>query len=209
MITKKLHTPSELVVHTSLRSKAPRARLGGVCFSSDVISFFTHEGDRTRNTQIDNLVLSPIELPGRERWKGFNYSWLVFIGIVLFSFNSYASIDLNAIAQIESSGCKSPCVGDSGKALGSFQLHYPLIQDFNRWNGTSYTHKDALNPITARLIASWAFDTYYPKILRRLKLEPTTDRLIACFNAGCGALKRKSLPLTTQKYLKKYKEITK
>lgn len=121
--------------------------------------------------------------------------------------SNMARIDLNAISQIESSG-NPKAVGDGGKALGQFQLHYPLIQDFNRWNGTQYPHKAALNPITARKIADWSLHTYFPKILRRMGLEPTTDRLIVCFNAGCGALKRKNLPKTTQNYLKKYKGLT-
>jgi hypothetical protein len=119
-----------------------------------------------------------------------------------------SEINLSAISQIESSG-RSSAVGDGGKALGLYQLHAGIITDFNRLNGTQYTHKSALNPITARLIASWAFDTYYPKILRRMGIRPTTDSLIVCFNAGCGALRYKNLPKTTQTYLKKYRSLTK
>ncbi len=180
---------------------------GRSCQGSRASSFFLPSSKPKTHRTIDTIIKSDVlyQAELRARIKGL----VLGLGILLLIPSSvYASIDLNAISKIESGGCKSPCYGDSGRAAGEFQLHLPLIQDFNTWNGTQYTHKDALSPITALKIASWAFDTYYPKILRRMGIKPTTDSLIVCFNAGCGALKRKSLPKTTQNYIKKYRRLT-
>lgn len=133
------------------------------------------------------------------------------VGIAAFSGITYShtainSIDLRAIAQIESSG-NPKAVGDDGNSLGLYQLSFPLIQDYNRLNKKDYTHKDALNPLISRKIALWAFQSYYPYILKAKGREVSVSALLTCFNAGCGRVDNP--PASTVKYIEKYKRLTK
>lgn len=115
-----------------------------------------------------------------------------------------ASIDLNVIASIESSG-RSSAVGDGGRSIGLYQLSDAVVKEYNSAHKTRFTHKDALNPKTAKLIASWYFEVRIPQIIRWLKLPVDNRSKIICFNAGCAALKKKApLPPITQAYLRKY-----
>lgn len=138
--------------------------------------------------------------------KFCNFRTLFVFFIILKSAPVFAdsfAINLDAIAKIESSG-NSGAIGDNGKSRGLFQLSYPVIQEYNSSHHTRYKHNDALNPLIARSIADWYFEKRIPAILHALKLPVNTRSKIVCFNAGCGALKRPSLPKITKAYLKKY-----
>lgn len=116
----------------------------------------------------------------------------------------YASeINLSAIKAIESSGC-ADAIGDGGKALGAFQIHKELVIDFNRLNRTNLKHSDVFNPKTAEKIASWAFNTYFPLVLK--KKNPTKEELLTCYNAGCGNALKKRYAIG---YISKYESILK
>lgn len=117
-------------------------------------------------------------------------------------------INLRTIAQIESSGGKF-LVGDQGAALGIYQIQSALVQDFNRVNRASLSHRDVMAREVSDRVAHWAFSKYFPIILKQLKKPATTENLLVCWNAGCGALKRKQLPKITQHYLIKYNQLSK
>lgn len=184
-------------------------RNGGINLNSKIPSFLLLEGDRTRNTQIDNLVLSPIELPGQKIWKGLHYSLVVLVLLVVFSPLCIASpeINLKAIAEIESSG-RPNVRGDNGKALGLYQLHQCVITDYNRANKTKYVHKDALNPQISHLIASWYLNKELPRLLYYYKIKVSYKTILWAYNAGIGNVVKGRLPASTQNYLKKYERLT-
>ena len=118
---------------------------------------------------------------------------------------SYPKIDLSAIQRIESQGCKSPCIGDSGKALGIFQLHAGVIKDYNRAHNTKISHRMALLSDTALIVANWYLNTKIPQYLAFYKLPDTLENRLSAYNMGIGSvLKGKS----ATSYIKKYKELT-
>ena len=114
-------------------------------------------------------------------------------------------IDLQAIAQIESSN-RPHVVGDGGKALGLFQLHAAVIQDWNQAHPRSQkAHSDALEPRHASEVADWYLHSRIPQILRSLRLPTTTESVLTCYNMGCGAVV-KGRQATA--YISKYRRLT-
>lgn len=130
--------------------------------------------------------------------------------LILFIFNlipsSFADINLQAIAQIESGGCKNPCIGDGGKALGLYQLHYGVIKDYNQAHNTRYLHQDALDSTISQKIASWYLHKRIPQLLRHFKQPINLETTLTAYNMGVGnVIKGKR----ATKYINRYKELTK
>ena len=113
-------------------------------------------------------------------------------------------IDLDRIAQIESSG-KDDAVGDNGLALGRFQIHSPVVKEYNAYTGSKLKHKDMLNGETASIVADWYLNKRIPQMLNYFKIPDTLENRIISYNAGIGTLtNEKKIPKTTSDYIKKY-----
>jgi len=116
-------------------------------------------------------------------------------------------INLKAIAQIESSG-NPLAVGDRGKALGLYQLHKCVIDDYNARHNTRFSHKTALDSVISGRIANWYLNSEIPRLLRHYGLKDTTENRLMAWNRGIGAMRsKKPVPEVTKKYFKKYKEL--
>lgn len=121
----------------------------------------------------------------------------------------HAQIDLSAIAQIESSG-RSHAVGDGGRALGLYQLHAAVIKDYNRTHKTHLSHKDALDPSKARLVADWYLNTEIPRLLRHYNLPDTVSFRIRGYNEGLRrSINGRAPSRITRAYIVKYELILK
>ena len=137
-----------------------------------------------------------------------NLTWLIFL-LVLVPQVQASEVNLDAIKHIESAGCKNPCYGDNGKAVGQFQLHKGAIEDYNRRFKASYSHSQALNPQVARKIASWYLNQEIPRLLRHYKIKDTPENRIKAWNFGAKNLaKKRKVPSSTRRYLKRYKQIS-
>lgn len=113
-------------------------------------------------------------------------------------------IDLDRIAQIESSG-KDDAVGDNGLALGRFQIHPPVVKEFNSYTGSKLKHKDMLNAEKSALVANWYLNERIPQMLNYFKIPDTLENRIISYNAGIATLtKGKKVPDITSNYIKKY-----
>lgn len=66
---------------------------------------------------------------------------------------------LDAIEQVESGGRADP-VGDSGQAVGSFQLWPVYVDDANRIAGTKYTYDDRWCPVKSREMTRIVLEHY-------------------------------------------------
>lgn len=130
---------------------------------------------------------------------------LIISILVLFSNSAFASIDLDRISAIESSN-NPDAIGDYGRSVGLYQISQGLLDDFNKRHKTDFYHVEMRSPDLAERVASWAFQTYFPATLKAMGKSVTTERLIVCWNAGCSALDRKKIPVTTRKYLKRYRQ---
>lgn len=137
----------------------------------------------------------------------------VMLALLAFGGNALAqnpSVNLEAIRFIESSNnphALNRRDHDGKGSRGLYQISEGLRLDYNRLNKTSVSSNDLFNPKTNEKIAVWAFTYYYPLLLRKVLKKPiTTENLIVCHNAGCGALRKPFLNKTTINYLKKYKQ---
>lgn len=135
---------------------------------------------------------------------------LLFIPLLLISCQPcFAEISLDKIAFIESSH-NPDALGDyhmgKPRSVGLYQISAGLLADYNKAHKTDYYHVEMRSPDQAEEVADWSFKTYFPRILKSMGKKVTEERLIVCWNAGCGALDYKRLPPTTKKYLRKYKK---
>jgi hypothetical protein len=117
-----------------------------------------------------------------------------------------ASVNFEKIQMIESS-LNPDAVGDQGRSIGIYQISKGLLQDFCRATGKDYRHVEMRSPDQAQEVAEWAFNSYFPKILKGLGKDITEQNLIVCFNAGCGVLKGK-IPKSTREYLSRYRRLS-
>lgn len=115
-------------------------------------------------------------------------------------------INLDVIAQIESSGNAS-AIGDGGKALGLYQIHPPVIIEYNRAKHVHKAHSCALEPRCATQVAEWYLGVRIPQILHWMKKPVTTQNILICWNAGCGRIANP--PAIIRNYLAKYERLTK
>jgi hypothetical protein len=105
---------------------------------------------------------------------------------------------LDAIMQVESGG-RDHAVGDSGKALGAYQIHREYWTDGTRLLGVRWPYSDAVDRTRARAVAR-AYITYYTRLGRHRACPETWARI---HNGGPQGTLHKS----TVKYWVKVKAV--
>lgn len=90
---------------------------------------------------------------------------------------------LAAIALVESGG-DPQAAGDGGRALGCLQIHHQVVQDVNRVYRLHLSHRDALDPVKARLICRLYLDHYGRRYCRLTGKVDTLDILARIWNGG-------------------------
>lgn len=114
--------------------------------------------------------------------------------------NAQASIDINRIAMIESSG-NINAIGDNGKAIGLYQLHAPVVKDYNLKHGTAYSHKQMHDKVISSKVCDWYLNVEIPRLLKHYKKAVTTDNVLTAYNIGIGAVLKGKKAV---KYINKY-----
>lgn len=129
----------------------------------------------------------------------------VMLVLLAFGGNALAqncSVNLEAIRFIESSG-RANAIGDGGKALGLFQLHAGAVCDASRFLGKKYSHKEALEPSTALILADAYLNKVIPRYLKHYGLKDTLENRLTAYNMGIGAVIKGKIATS---YIKKYKQ---
>lgn len=127
--------------------------------------------------------------------------------VIMFGCNVASAelvVDMNKIAMIESSGCKN-LVGDGGLALGCYQIHKSVVDDFNKYNPDNedfYSHNDMLNSLYAYVVADWYMNNRIPQMLRHYKKPDTLENRLTAYNMGIGSVVKGKV---ATKYINKYK----
>jgi len=123
-----------------------------------------------------------------DRTLGF-FAFCLLLLCPAFSYAENPSvINLSAIS-IDESNNKS-VIGDKhlkNKAYGIYQIRLPLLTDYNRANGTRLKVEQMLDPKTSQKVAEWAFNSYYPRILKAKGHKPSRIALLTCWNMGQGS----------------------
>jgi soluble lytic murein transglycosylase-like protein len=112
---------------------------------------------------------------------------------------------ISALIQVESRG-NAAAIGDSGKALGILQIHATMVADANRIAGTHFTHREMLDPVKARAVATIVLSHYSARISKTKGRDATNKELAFIWNGGAGAWNRASAPIndTKQRNLESY-----
>ena len=123
-------------------------------------------------------------------------------------------IDLNAIAQIESSGGRHTKSAISGDSIGTFQVRPIVAQEYKR---VMKQDVDLTNPEQNQMVANWYLQDYIPKYLTNHSIPVVPDHIIASYNMGPAGFAKhyrsnkgdlSGLPSITAQYLKKYAKLT-
>ena len=114
--------------------------------------------------------------------------------------NGYSKDFWGALAQVES-GNNPKAVGDSGKALGIYQIHESYFKDAAEYNKDlrKYTHFDCYDPEISKKVVLAYMGRYEKKALNNNDFET----LARAHNGGCGWRKN---PKLTNSYWQKIKK---
>lgn len=117
-------------------------------------------------------------------------------------------INLNAIETIESN--HNPLAFNKKmNARGLYQITPINLKDYNQVNKTSIKPDELFNPIINKKIATWYFNVRLVQFFNHYHITLNEKNLIVAYNSGINTLvKKKSLPIETILYLKKYSNLT-
>lgn len=132
----------------------------------------------------------------------FIVALVLFIIIFCVEVFAAADIDMDIIAQIESSGCIN-LVGDNGKALGCHQLHAGVVSDYNETYDTDFIHWDVMNDDISYMIANWYMNTRIPIMLEFYGVRDNLENRLTAYNMGIGSVIKNKQAL---KYINAYKQ---
>lgn len=134
----------------------------------------------------------------------------IVIALALLAVKAQADvvIDLDAVAQIESSGCLQK-QGRYEHAVGCFQITAPVVAEWNQFHpDEKIQHQDLMDNNLNRRVADWYLNKRIPAMIRHFKKPDTIENRLIAYNAGIAYVKNgKSLPAITQSYLKKYERL--
>lgn len=116
------------------------------------------------------------------------------------------TVNMSALRQIESGG-DSGAIGDHGKALGAFQIHKAVIDDFNAKASNKLlqplSHKDVLRPEIGEIVANWYINQRIPRMLRAFGLQDSLENRLTAYNMGIKAVKKGKV---AKEYIRRYKK---
>ena len=123
---------------------------------------------------------------------------------------------LNAVAMVESSN-NPKAIGDSGNAMGMFQLHKPAWEQISKQRELAglenWSWAYALDKDISSIYASAYMDWLSNSLKAKLKREPLNWEVYAAYNRGLGGFTKANysfsrLPVHTQKACQKITSLT-
>ena len=135
---------------------------------------------------------------------------LLFLTLACSTQAHAVEINLDAIAQIESSG-NPGAHNKRSDCRGLYQIHpRGALTDWNTYHpGETYTPDQLFDPQVNTRIADWYLHSRIPAMLTHYRLPITTQSVLWAYNAGIGRVKAGIMPTETKNYIIKYERITK
>lgn len=169
-----------------------------LCYSPTVINWTIKKGSKMKTNNTNTIRFKRLKMV----LQGVIVLLVVCSAVKGFAGSSMV-IDLNMIAIIESSG-NPLAIGDNGKAIGLYQLHAPVVKDYNLKHGTAYSHKQMHNAVVSSQVANWYLNVEIPRLLKHYKKAVTTENVLTAYNMGIGnVLKGRKAVKYIAKYNKK------
>jgi soluble lytic murein transglycosylase-like protein len=131
---------------------------------------------------------------------------MLFFLLLLSSLAHCEEIDLNIIAQIESSN-NPLAINRRTQCYGLYQISQVCLTEYNQFHKADYTKIDLLNPDVNFQIAKWYIEKRIPQMLKYYRKPITVENLILAYNAGIRWVLKGKVPKETQKYIKKYRRL--
>ncbi len=138
-----------------------------------------------------------------------NKKRLLFIFVFTLIFYSTAQaqeiVDMSIIAQIESNN--NPKAVSSEGAIGTYQITYVVLQEYNVMKDAKYTSRDLFRPEVNKEIAYWYMNIRIPQMLKHFHKPITLENCLISYNAGVGYVLNGKIPKETHQYILKYKRL--
>jgi soluble lytic murein transglycosylase-like protein len=127
---------------------------------------------------------------------------------IIFSFAGVAraEIDMNIIAQIESSGNPNAVSFRGAKyGRGLYQVSEVALADYNRnrAHSSQVAPESLFDPEVGYRVAFW-YISQIKRYLRHYGHEVTTNNILWAYNAGIGRVNQGIMPEETKLYIAKY-----
>ena len=125
---------------------------------------------------------------------------LIISTLVILSSGNVSEKLLSAIEMVESGG-RATVVGDSGKAVGAYQIWECVIKDVNRVCGTKYKASDRLDRNKSRQICKLYLEYWGKQYQKKTGKKPDNEVYSSLWCSGPNGWNK-----TNQKNVKKYIE---
>ena len=114
-------------------------------------------------------------------------------------------VDMSIISQIESNG--NPNAVSPEGAIGTYQITYICLQEYNIMTGAKYTSRDLFKPEINKEIAFWYMLVRIPQMLKHYHKPITLENCLISYNAGISRVLSGKIPKETQNYVLRYKKL--
>jgi len=129
---------------------------------------------------------------------------LIFLLLMTYQLSAAFNLDsiVVGVAKIESN-FNTNAVGDNGKAYGLLQIHKEVIDDVNRYYGTTYTHDEMFDSICAVEVFHLYIKMGISRYKKKYKKNPDIQHIVRMWNGGIYVGYRIE---STKKYWLKYQQ---
>jgi hypothetical protein len=133
----------------------------------------------------------------KKRWQLIAIFWLIF------GQSAFASINMETIKHIESSG-NSKAWNRKADARGLYQITPICLKEYNNFHSLKYNKEQLWNSEINTRIADWYLNVRIPQLLKHFHKEVNIRNIIICYNAGIIAVLKGYCPNETKRYIEKY-----
>lgn len=134
--------------------------------------------------------------------RDFLKAYVLILALALFAYSCSGAVDsefLRKVEQIESSG-REWVIGDSGRARGCFQFHYPAWLDVSQYRAVrklpTYPYQMATNRDIARLYAATYFHILQARFYRANNRAATRSELLVAYQTGFSRFRQRGFSLS-------------
>lgn len=129
----------------------------------------------------------------------------IFIALVYTISSAEVYIDMNIIAEIESSNNPMAISFKGAKyGRGLYQISEIVLQDYNERMGFYHKPYELFNKDLNETIALWNMDKRIPQMLKYYEIEDNVDNRLWAWNAGIGNVVKGIMPSETLGFICKY-----
>ena len=134
---------------------------------------------------------------------------IIIITYLISALSPYSvnDVDLRAVKMIESANLPF-VIGREGE-IGLYQITPILLKDYNNYHKIKIPRLALFIPFINSKVAKWYIGKRIPQMIRAKGYKVTVRNILIAYNGGIKYVGRKTIPKITERYLEKYRRLTK